>query len=376
MPAARSAPTHSSACSTSSISARVVVRLRVAGARLLAPVEGDPELAGRLDDGVEQVVDRLVARRGDADRLPVREQVRDQASGRPGLARAGRALDHEVAIVQPEHELLHLVEVARSARAGRTARAGGSTRARGSGGRRRGASGRSRISAASCSGVLNAVFGTIASGSGTSSNERPRLSTSRRDSRSSSVIEPGDFPVARSAVCWPTPSLCSCGGKTERVGPGTVDAHRLAVLLEPADRLRVVEQLLGRHARSGRSRPTRPACARGRGSRAAAPPAPPPPRAAPPRSSARSSFASGIGLGSGGGGAGANGPSQRLAARAASRAAGASRCSPRGCTRRSGRAARARAVCIHCSKITIEVPPSFTSACRSKSRNASISFSP
>ena len=33
-------------------------------------------------------------------------------------------------------------------------------------------------------------------------------------------------------------------------------------------------------------------------------------------------------------------------------------------------------VCIHCSKMTIEVPPSFTSAWRSKSRNASISFSP
>ncbi len=33
-------------------------------------------------------------------------------------------------------------------------------------------------------------------------------------------------------------------------------------------------------------------------------------------------------------------------------------------------------VCIHCSKITIEAPPSFTSAFRSKSRKASSSFSP
>ena len=90
-----------------------VVRLRVACARLLAPVEGDPELARGLDDRVEQVVDRLVARRGDAHGLAVREQVRDQPPGRPRLARAGRPLDDEVTAVEREDELLHLLELGR-----------------------------------------------------------------------------------------------------------------------------------------------------------------------------------------------------------------------------------------------------------------------
>ena len=54
-----------------------------------------------------------MARRGDADRLPAREQVRDQPARRPRLPRPGRPLDHEVAAVEPEHELLHLVELGR-----------------------------------------------------------------------------------------------------------------------------------------------------------------------------------------------------------------------------------------------------------------------
>ena len=77
------------------------------------PSNASPSSAAGLDDLVEQVVDRLVARRGDADRLAVRDQVRDQPPRRPRLARAGRALDHEVAAVERAHERLHLVEVGR-----------------------------------------------------------------------------------------------------------------------------------------------------------------------------------------------------------------------------------------------------------------------
>ncbi len=88
-----------------------VLRLGVAGARLLQPAVVEPELGGGVLDRVEQVVDRLVARRGDADALAVRHQVRDQPAGRPRLPRAGRPLDDEVALVEREHELLHLVEV-------------------------------------------------------------------------------------------------------------------------------------------------------------------------------------------------------------------------------------------------------------------------
>jgi hypothetical protein len=58
-------------------------------------------------------VDRLVARRGDADALPAGEQARDQPPGHPRLARAGRPLDHEVAAVEREQKLLQLVEVVR-----------------------------------------------------------------------------------------------------------------------------------------------------------------------------------------------------------------------------------------------------------------------
>ena len=55
------------------------------------PLKLEPELAGGVLDRVEQVVDRLVARRGDADALAVREQVRDQPArtSRSCRSRAG-----------------------------------------------------------------------------------------------------------------------------------------------------------------------------------------------------------------------------------------------------------------------------------------------
>ena len=76
----------------------LVVRLRVAAARLLLADEG------RVDR-VEHVVDRLVALRRDADGLAGSDERRDQPADRPRLARAGRALDDEVAAVEREHEL-------------------------------------------------------------------------------------------------------------------------------------------------------------------------------------------------------------------------------------------------------------------------------
>ena len=88
-----------------------VLRLGVAAARLLHPVEGEPELGrARLDLG-QELVDRPVARRGDADRLARGEQAGDQPARRPRLARAGRALDHEVAPVEREQQGGHLLEV-------------------------------------------------------------------------------------------------------------------------------------------------------------------------------------------------------------------------------------------------------------------------
>ena len=145
-----------------------VVRLRVAAARLLQPVEAEPELGRRLLDRVEQVVDRLVARRGDADALAARDQVGDQPPRRPRLPRAGRPLDHEVAAVEREHERLHLLEVGRLHRRGRTARGAGPTRAPGSGGRRRAASGRAARARPPGRRCRTGRPGISASGSGTS----------------------------------------------------------------------------------------------------------------------------------------------------------------------------------------------------------------
>ena len=55
-------------------------------------------------------MDRLVARRGDADPLAAREQVHDQPRAGPRLARPGRALHEEVAALDLVHEPLHLFE--------------------------------------------------------------------------------------------------------------------------------------------------------------------------------------------------------------------------------------------------------------------------
>ena len=102
------------------------LRLGVPAARLLHALELQPTLGrGALDLG-EELVDRAVARRGDADTLPFRDEPRDQPSGRPGLPGAGRALDHEmpwdgaarrgerlVAAPDREQQLGELVDVGR-----------------------------------------------------------------------------------------------------------------------------------------------------------------------------------------------------------------------------------------------------------------------
>ena len=87
-------------------------RLRAPG-RLLQPLEVDALRGGHPLDLGEQVVDRLVARGGHSHALPLVEQMHDQARARPGLPRARRSLDDEVALVEVEHEPLHLLEVGR-----------------------------------------------------------------------------------------------------------------------------------------------------------------------------------------------------------------------------------------------------------------------
>ncbi len=84
--------------------AAVVERLVVAGGRLLETAEAKAFLGRRLLHLGEQVVDRLVARRGDPDAPALAHELGDQARAGPRLAGSRRALDEEVARVQPRHE--------------------------------------------------------------------------------------------------------------------------------------------------------------------------------------------------------------------------------------------------------------------------------
>ena len=85
------------------LEARVLVSL----GRLLAPDEREALLARLALDLGEQLVDRLVAERRDAD-APARAHERDRRlRALPRLARAGRALDEEVAAVERERGLGH-----------------------------------------------------------------------------------------------------------------------------------------------------------------------------------------------------------------------------------------------------------------------------
>ena len=79
-----------------------------------SPRNAMPSSRRALDDLLEQLVDRAVARRGDAHPLAGVDEPRDQATRGVRLARARRALDHEVPAVEREKqlgELLHLVRL-------------------------------------------------------------------------------------------------------------------------------------------------------------------------------------------------------------------------------------------------------------------------
>ena len=78
---------------------------------LLQPAELEALLARRLLDLGDEVVDRLVARRRDADATAEAHQAHDQPRAGVGLPRSGRALDHEVATAEARDELLRRFEV-------------------------------------------------------------------------------------------------------------------------------------------------------------------------------------------------------------------------------------------------------------------------
>ena len=86
---------------------------------LLEADERDASVVRDLLDLGEQVVDRLVAGRRDADADPVAQQVDDHARAGVRLARAGRPLDEEHAVLERGDVLGDAVAVER--RAGRDA---------------------------------------------------------------------------------------------------------------------------------------------------------------------------------------------------------------------------------------------------------------
>src|SRR5206468_3249984 len=95
-------------------------RLLVSLTRFLQPAELEALRARDLLDLLEQVVDRLVAVRGDADPLARSHQVDEQARSGPGLAGAGRPLDEEIALVEAEGDRLRVFELDRFALKGRS----------------------------------------------------------------------------------------------------------------------------------------------------------------------------------------------------------------------------------------------------------------
>ena len=203
------------------------------------------------------------------------------------------------------------------------------------------------------------------------------MSTRRRASRSSSTIFPaGCASPGRSSR---PADLLLLGRERERVRERPLDLLAARPTgCEPADRLGILDQLVRRHHAPGRRTPTTRACAPGRGSRAAVRSARWPRASSRSRSAARSAFSGGVGFGGFCSGAARQRPERldHLIATLQQPVAQlvASRCSPRGCSRRSAAAAHRRA--WHpLSKTTIDVPPSLTSARRSSRRNASSSFS-
>ena len=59
-----------------------------------------PALRRFVLDRAQQVLDHLVARRGDADLLPAAHEVADHRAAGVGLAGAGRALNREHRLAQ------------------------------------------------------------------------------------------------------------------------------------------------------------------------------------------------------------------------------------------------------------------------------------
>ena len=241
----------------------LVERLRVAAARLLAAAERRALLGAPPPRPREQVVDRLVARRGDADALARAEQCDDQPRRRPRLAGAGRALDEEMAAVEREQEPLELVEVVRLKRRrerrrpehrleSRIAPVAGEQRAP-----------RSARARPRCAFVSYGPPGMSACGSGTSARLGPRLSASvAAPRRRALVIVAGAFPCRRIDDVCPASSLCSWGGNVnvqtcDRLRPARVRRSSSSAPIASASSTSSSGVIS--HAR--RRTPTRPACA-------------------------------------------------------------------------------------------------------------------
>ena len=197
-----------------------------------------------------------------------------------------------------------------SGSAGRTACGGGSSRGPGSDRHLRAANGRGARARPPDRRCRYGSPGMSAWGSGTSCSVGPRLSTSRRASRSTSRISPGALARRRVDRALPLADLVLLRRERERVRERTLLRPRLTDQLEPPDRLGVLDELGRRHLDAVEERPPdglalavvvveqlRRELLAGVEQLAA-------------RSAARSTFSSGTGFGSFGSGSG-NGPNCR-----------------------------------------------------------------
>ena len=70
----------------------------LAGSRLLVSGDQNSLFLRRLLDGGQQVIDRLVRMRGDADGLTLSDQGKYDPARRPGLSSPRRSLDEQVTV--------------------------------------------------------------------------------------------------------------------------------------------------------------------------------------------------------------------------------------------------------------------------------------
>ena len=216
----------------------------------LTPRKANPCRVGLVLDRAQQVVDRLVAERGDAHPLPGVHERDRHPRALPGLARAGRPLDEEVALARatapPRPGRRRAARRARAARGARSAP-----------GSARGHRPRTRATKRSSASRLTQSLDRLARGQPVAAAARPRASMPR-----SSVTTPASSstretePLASSRAEPLAVELVLLRGEGHPVRVALVlDLGRPPVPREAADRGAILDELLIVELRPAKPRP-------------------------------------------------------------------------------------------------------------------------